>query len=68
MTSLGANLARFPLTWTLLVLVSLDLLCRANPSYGALLPWIDATAVLASLGLLRARPGPAPVPERVSHP
>ena len=59
------DVSRFPLTWLLLALVALDIVCRANPTYGGFLPWIDVAAALVFLGVLRNAPRPAP--ERVSH-
>ena len=50
----------FPWTWALLALVTADLVCRANPALGGLLPWIDASALFVSLGLVRAVPLRAP--------
>lgn len=48
--------ARFPWTWALLGLVALDVSCRLHPSTAALTPWIDAAAVLVSLGLVAVVP------------
>lgn len=55
----SASASRFPWTWALLMLVTLDLICRANPQFGGLLPWIDATAVVVSLGVAWMTPKPA---------
>lgn len=54
------SVSKFPLTTLLLLLVTMDLVCRTNPALGPLLPWIDAGAVIASLGLLRFTPAPQP--------
>lgn len=59
-----ARARRFPWTWTLLGLVAVDVACRLHPTTAALTPWIDAAALLMSLGLVAAVPVG---PKQISH-